>query len=356
MTNTTIIIPTYNEAENIPLLAQELREKVDGQCNILIVDDSPTPETVSAANNEGWNTIWRSRGYKVIKGLSPAVIDGIKASQDVENIIVMDADLQHPPRTAAMILNLLKFKYDFVVASRYKTGGRIDSKWGLKRRLISKVANWLAMPLMKFKVKDMMSGFFGFRLSGLPNLDNIKPQGYKIGMELLVKGNWENIVEVPYTFGTRQKGESKLSSKQIWEYLWQLTRLYFDKFRFLRFGIVGLSGVVINLFLLWLFTDVFGYHYMVGGVIGFFASVTNNYIWNYLWTFDNKNTELLTGWFKYLGMTIVTSFVYIGALLLITDLAGLWYILSALIAILLTFIGRYIIADELIWKNEILET
>lgn len=351
MNNSIIIIPTYNEAENIPLLADKLRQSVDGTCDVLIMDDSPNTYTIAAAHQQGWEACWRTWCNRE-KGLSPAVIDGIKmaVNEGKEQIIVMDADLQHPPRTVAFILRALK-DYDFVVASRYVAGAGIR-EWSFKRRVISKVANWLAMPLMEFKVHDMMSGFFGFRVEKLPELDSLKPKGYKIGTELLVKGNWSNVLEIPYTFGTREAGESKLSSTQIAEYLKQLVNLYLYKFRFLKFGLVGLSGIFVNLILLWFFVDVVSLHYLTSASLAFLASVTNNYAWNYKWTFRDKIAGLFSGWFKYLIMGVATWVVYLGALAFMYEVLGFWYILAAIIAILITFAIRYVIANSYIWKEK----
>lgn len=350
MLNTLIIIPTYNEAENIPVLAEHLKASVDGSCDILIMDDSPSSETIMEAEKQNWRYVWRTHNASE-KGLSPSVVEGIARAkrEGYEQVIVMDADLQHPPRTARLIQATLNLGYDFVVASRYVAGGGTRG-WSFKRRIISKAANLIAMPLMLFKIHDMMSGFFGFKVSGLPELSTVQAKGYKICTELMVKGDWENIKEIPYTFGNREKGESKLSGSVIGQFIEQLIRLYLYKFRMLKFTLVGLSGVAVNLGMLVLLAEILSMNYLTAASIAFVASVTNNYTWNYLWTFRDKKTGQYSGWLKYLIMAGVTYIAYIGAMAIFTEWLGIWYILSASVAIVLTFLMRYTIASNYIWK------
>lgn len=355
--NITVIIPTYNEALNIPELVRRIRAHTNGNTQILIVDDSPNEDTREAALDNQCLVNWLP-GVK--RGLSRAVIDGIKIAQENLNsdaVIIMDADLQHPPEAIPLITEALKDN-DFVIASRYIKNGGIED-WGLKRRLISKVANYLATPLSFFKVKDAMSGFAGFKLKGLPKLSTLKPQGYKIVLELLARGKWERVKEVPYTFGVRGKGESKLNRGHFTAYLKQLKSLYLHKFRGIKFVTVGGSGILVNLSLLYVFKEYVGVSLLFAAVIAAIGGISNNYLWNYLWTFKDMrikerlpiNTKI-AGWMEYLLMAGTTTSMQIGILLLLVNIFGFWYIPTAFVATLIVFIVNYLVASRWIWKKE----
>ena len=157
-------------------------------------------------------------------GLASAVMDGINlAKADV--VAVMDADLQHPPELLSVLFSKIIEGHDLVVASRYVKGGGIEG-WGLGRRLISKGATWLARLLVPEaeKVKDVMSGFFMLRKNVVNNM-KISSRGYKILLEILAKGKYSSVTEVPYTFKHRIRGESKLKFNEIIFYLHLLFKL-----------------------------------------------------------------------------------------------------------------------------------
>jgi len=215
----TIIVPTYNEAENIGELIARL--KAVCTCSILVVDDSRDKgATANAAYKAGSQVMQRTNK----RGLSSAVIDGLRLlGDDLDKVVVMDADLQHPPEMVPKLFEALD-AYDFVVASRYIKGGGCK-EWDFDRKVISRVANLLARPLAP-KVHDLVSGFFGFRRRGLPDLNLVNDSGFKIMLELLVRGNWKNVVEIPFAFQPRLRGDTKMKSTQVKEYALQLVKLY----------------------------------------------------------------------------------------------------------------------------------
>jgi len=214
----TVIVPTYNEAENVGELVTRLKAVCD--CNILVVDDSKDKNaTASAAYKAGAQVMQRGR-----RGLSSAVIDGLRfLSSDIDKVVVMDADLQHPPEEVPKLFEALD-SHDFVVASRYVAGGGCNG-WDFDRLVISRFANLIARPLAP-KVHDLVSGFFGFRQEGLPNLALVNTKGFKIMLELLVRGNWKSITEVPFIFQPRLRGDTKMKFSQIRDYALQLGGLY----------------------------------------------------------------------------------------------------------------------------------
>jgi len=339
--STIVIVPTFNEKENIVELKRRLPKDVD----VLVVDDSPNEETANEARGVGFQ-VFRRNGEK---GLSSAVIDGIQASGS-EKVIVMDADLQHPPELIPRLLEELE-KHDFVVASRYVDGGGC-AEWDLDRKIISRVANLAARPLTP--VKDAVSGFFGFRRDRLPELKSVNDRGFKIMLELLVKGSWTSVIEIPYTFGVRKRGETKLGLRQITDYLLQLVSLYLFKFRILRFGIIGLSGVVVHLPILYALTEFVGLLYLWSAIISIICASTSNYFLNHLWTFSGQRSAAhnhFLGWGKYQLMSGITDGLYLGTLALLVELGGIYYMLSAGLAMIIVFVAKYLVAKLWIWRR-----
>jgi len=215
----TVIVPTYNEAESIGELVARLKAVCD--CLILVVDDSNDKNaTATTAYKAGAQVVQRANK----RGLSSAVICGLRLlNSNTDKVVVMDADLQHPPEDVPILFYFLE-SFDFVVASRYVEGGGCK-EWDLNRKVISRVANLLAWPLAP-RVHDLVSGFFGFRREGLPDLSLVNDRGFKIMLELLVRGNWKSVVEVPYIFQPRLKGETKMRKEQVRDYVLQLVKLY----------------------------------------------------------------------------------------------------------------------------------
>lgn len=348
---TTIVVPTYNEAENIPELSRRIRQSLGGvDYDVLVMDDSSGRYTVDAAIEAGCQASWRTSN----RGLSPAVLEGIDAAREHSDcIIVMDADLQHPPEALPRILRALE-EHDFVIASRYVTAGSCG-KWGLRRKLVSRVANLLAAPLTMFKVKDLSSGFFGFQTASLGDLTDVRARGFKVMLELLIKNPWNSIKEVPYTFEARTRGESKLGRAQVFTYLRQLIDLYLYRFRWIRFGLVGLVGAVIGYPILYTLTEFAGLHYLVAAVCSIVVAATSNYYLNNRWTFREKRRRGLRsyvrGWFNYQTMSVVGDGAYLGLLAAFTELVGLWYMLSAIVALFMVFALKFAFANRFIWRT-----
>ncbi len=159
-----------------------------------------------------------------LHGLSGAVLDGIAASSG-STIVVMDADLQHPPERITALLDALDQGADFALGSRYIAGGSTDGQWTLFRKINSWVATVLARPFAG-PVLDPMSGFFSLRRETFNHAQRLTPLGYKIALELMCKCRVNRVQEVPIHFGLRIRGESKLNLKQQFRYLEHLSRLY----------------------------------------------------------------------------------------------------------------------------------
>jgi dolichol-phosphate mannosyltransferase len=222
----SIIVPALNEAENLPTLVAKLAEAMGNRSyEVIVVDDASrdrTPQTCEElAKTYPLRLIVRDRPQH---GLSGAVLHGIAEARG-QTIVVMDADLQHPPDRVPALLEALDNGADFALGSRYVPGGSTDDHWTFFRRINSEVATLLARPFAG-PVLDPMSGFFALRKSTFDRAERLTPLGYKIALELMCKCRVKSVREVPIHFGLRTSGKSKLNLKQQFRYLEHLSRLY----------------------------------------------------------------------------------------------------------------------------------
>ena len=228
----SIIIPTYREADNIPRLTPELVKAMatrDWEWEVIFVDDnSPdqTPQILADVARKYPQVRYVVRTQD--RGLSSAVLAGFELAR-FDYLLVMDADLSHPPESVPSLIEpLLENQADFVIGSRYVAGGRTED-WGPLRWLNSFVATVLSRPFVG-PVKDSMAGFFALRRDTLLAGDELNPIGYKIGLELMVKCQVKKPVETPIVFRNRVAGESKLTMREQFRYLEHLSRLYDYRF------------------------------------------------------------------------------------------------------------------------------
>ena len=227
MPQISLIIPTINEAENLPPLLARIAEALRGRdWEAIIVDDASTDGTpaVCQSLSKDFPIKLLTRIYPS-NGLSGAVLHGMAEAKGAF-WVVMDADLQHPPESIGALLEPLeKNDADFAIGSRYIEGGSMEERFGLPRRLLSRFATFLAKPFSG-GVRDPMSGFFALRRETYLRGKRLTPIGYKIGLELMCKCQVKSVREVPIHFGARTRGESKLSVKEQYRYLAHLSRLY----------------------------------------------------------------------------------------------------------------------------------
>jgi len=308
----TVIVPTYNEKENmghlLPALAGPLRQE-GIPFEVLVMDDSAPDGT----GGEVWRLskdIPEARAIVRTKdrGLSPSVIDGFyEAKGDV--LLVMDADLSHPVEAVPKLYRaIVDGGSDVAVGSRHAKGGSIED-WPFMRKFISWGASLMARPLTS--CSDPMSGFFAVRRSVVEGAP-LRAKGYKILLEVLVKGNYSKVSEVPITFRDRAKGESKLGSKVIINYLQHLVMLYLHRGSAppIKFLFVGGTGFLLDLGLLTLLLGLVGdstTEYIVFQSISFAAAASWNFIWNRYWTFNASKGRALR---QYLRFFIVAVFAF----------------------------------------------
>lgn len=350
----SVIIPTYNERDNLEELFERISNsmsKAGYEFEIVIVDDDSPDRTWERAMELG-----ERYPVKVIrrtdeKGLSSAVIRGFKeASGDV--LVVMDADLQHPPEKIPELVEAIENGADIAVASRYIPGGAVKN-WYWYRKLISKGAimiGRLALPRIR-NVKDPVSGFFALKREVVEGTE-LNPIGFKILMEILIKGRYSKVVEVPFTFGLRKAGESKLSGKTMVKYLkhvYRLMRWEGELDRIIKFSIVGASGIVVNEGFLWFFVSELGMSKYIANIPATELAILNNFTWNDLWTF--RDLRRYPFWRRLFSFHVAALMGAIVQWLVYAPLVymGMHYLLANLFGIGVSFVVRFLFNRNVTW-------
>ncbi|KOU40970.1 dolichol-phosphate mannosyltransferase [Streptomyces sp. WM6373] len=281
----TLIIPTFNEAGNIAELLRRLGRALPGDlpCEVLFVDDSTddTPAVIEKAAADHAFPVSVLHRETPEGGLGGAVVAGI-ARADTDWIVVMDADLQHPPHLVPELVGEgERTGADLVVASRYTSGGSRAGLAGSYRVAVSRGATWLTrglFPRALRGISDPMSGFFAMRRSTV-TAHALQPLGYKILLELAVRCRPARVAEVPFVFQERFAGESKSTAREGMRFLAHLASLRSAAplARMIGFGLIGLTGFVPNLAALWLLTGA-GMHYLPAEIVANQAGV----LWNFV--------------------------------------------------------------------------
>ncbi|MGA3161559.1 MAG: polyprenol monophosphomannose synthase [Terracidiphilus sp.] len=234
-----LVIPTLREAENIGGLLNHVRtvlDLVEMDYEILVVDDDSrdgTEEIVSAIAQKDPRV--RLLVRKGERGLSGAVLYGWRQT-DAAILGVMDADLQHPPELLPALIAAIFAGHDLAIGSRYTAGGELGA-WNPIRKLLSTTAVWATWPIQRSGIRahDPMTGFFLVRRKCIDGIA-FRPSGFKLLLEILVRGRLRSVAEVPLAFGSRNRGASKANFKVGWDYAKLLGRLYWERFGFGRKG------------------------------------------------------------------------------------------------------------------------
>jgi dolichol-phosphate mannosyltransferase len=234
-----LVIPTLREAENIRGLLGHIRSVLDPvgiDYEIVVVDDDSrdgTEEIVSAIAADDPRV--RLLVRKGERGLSGAVLYGWRHT-DAAILGVMDADLQHPPELLPALIAAILAGNDLAIGSRYTEGGQLG-KWNPVRKFLSAAAVWVTWPIQRagIRAKDPMTGFFMVRRECLDQIE-FQPTGFKLLLEVLVRGRIRSVAEVPFAFGSRYRGASKANFKVGWDYAKLLARLYASRFSLRRRG------------------------------------------------------------------------------------------------------------------------
>lgn len=271
-------------------------------------------------------------------------------------IAVMDADLQHPPEVLTNMYSAIQKGNDMVIASRYMPGGSAQ-EFTFFRKLVSKVATFIAhLMIQETKVlTDPLSGFFIFRRE-IIDQDLISSSGYKILLEILVKGSGTKLVEVPYSFSPRQKGKSKLGIMENLNYL----RLVFSLsgYRPLKFVSVGLSGVLVNEGILYLLLYSGLFHGAItlpifAAIPSIEISILTNFVVNNFWTFGNRRSgHLLTKAARYNAFAGIGGVINYVAFVLLAYGIPFNYLALNLLGIAFGVFANYIFSELFVWPKE----
>jgi len=368
MYDLTVIIPTFKEEANIRNIIAEVdtvfkNNSLNGE--ILVVDDNSPDNTIAIVSElkktqTNLSLLVRTSDH----GLSQSVADGfLYSSSDV--FVVIDADMSHPPALIPKMYEEIRAGSDVVIGSRYMEGGGIK-KWPLKRRLISLGATFLGRLLFP-DITDPVSGFFAIRKDVVAQA-RLKPRGYKILLEVLGKGTWNHDKEIPFEFSDREIGSSKLKIKTIIEYAKQVLDITLYSFahhqsaawrewkKVFKFGIVGLSGIVVNLTILYLLVEYAYINKDLASPIAIEISILNNFVWNDLWTFrSDENRKYSSRWHRLAAFNVVSAggaVINYGIFLLLTAGFGVFYLLAQFIGILLGFIWNFMVNRRFTWTRK----
>jgi dolichol-phosphate mannosyltransferase len=395
----SIVIPTYNESENILSLISEIEKNLPTShfTEIIIVDDNSPDGTgklvenyiseqdVNAEKEHSPNT--KNCRVKIVhrtakNGLIPAILDGVKQSCGT-NVLIMDADFSHPPEIIPKMMRELKMNPNsIVIGSRFIEGGKVVG-WPQRRKILSRGASTLArLGLNVKRVKDPMSGFFALPRELIQNI-SIDTKGYKILLEILVKNKEIPIKEIPYTFTDRQSGKSKMNYNVIMNYaeaIWQLymygqksgevtiseqvnkkSVLFISKVS--RYYTVGISGLIINYVVSFLLANdvansirlLSNIWYLEASIIGAAISTTSNFFLNKYWTFEDRRFDVAPTVRQYL------SFVSISAIGLIMQISLLYYMvensmpyrISLIVAIAVATTINFILNKKFTFKEKV---
>ena len=354
----SIIVPTFREADNIAPLAERIDAALSGtgiEWELLLVDDDSNDGSEAVAAELARHLPVRMvTRREAPRDLSLAVIEGIRLSR-FDRLVVMDADLSHPPERIVDLLAALDGDCDIVIGSRYTSGGVVDRSWSLYRVLNSRLATWLARPLVK--CSDPMAGFFATRRSRLPELRTLRPMGYKIALELMVRGHLR-VREVPIDFRDRSIGFSKMNWRQQIRFLRHLSRLYNYKFgslaRIPLFSVVGASGLIVDL-AFYLGLQWAGVEHRLARFLSFWPAVSWNWALNRGLTFSERARQPRVGqWARFMASSLIGLGVNVGSYALLTSYVELFdrhRLLAFFCGVGLGSLVNFVVADLYVYRR-----
>ncbi|MGD8863710.1 MAG: glycosyltransferase family 2 protein, partial [Myxococcales bacterium] len=346
----SVVLPTYNESESLPVIVPRIVETLrdaglDGE--VIVVDDDSPDGTAEVAHGLAERYPVRVIHRTEDRGLAKAVIAGFAASE-AEVCVVMDADGSHPVSALPGMVEMIRGdRADIVVGSRNVEGGG-SRNWPLFSQLKSRFAAALTFGLTS--MTDPTTGFMAIRRDRVAGLD-LDPVGWKIVLETVVKASPARVAEVPIVFEDREYGESKQSLGVFLEYLEHLAKLYAFRYpslvEFLKFCIVGVAGLTVDLTTVVALKESMGLDTRVCAAFGFTVAVSSNYLLNRLWTFRRaRELPWLWSYLTYVGANLLglsVRMVTVHLLMVLTTLdRGYGYVLSNAAGIALATIFNFL--------------
>ena len=372
-TDLTVVVPTRNEAGNIDMLVERLDAAFSAAgiepsaAEILFVDDSDdkTPDRVldvAARARHRVRLLHRAPGERS-GGLGSAVLAGFRAA-GTRWAVVMDGDLQHPPELVPELVRAgCERGSDVVVASRYRDAGDAGGLGGTTRHAVSRASTTLTKLMFPSRMRactDPMSGMFAIRLESI-DLESLRPNGFKILLEVLARSPKLQVSEIPFQFGERHSGESKASLREGALFARRLLGLraatvlgrHTDRVaRIVGFGAVGATGIAVNTLALWLLVDVLGLPLLWGAALATQAST----LWNFVLT-DRlifRGTKSLGTIARLLGFALVNNAALLLRLPLLhwlTSDVGVNYLLANAATLLAAFAVRFVLSDRYLFNR-----
>ncbi len=357
-TTLSVIVPTRNEAGNVARLVAGLEAALAGvAAEIIFVDDSDdeTPAVIQALDSTMAITLIARPPERRANGLGGAVIEGFRAAQSPW-LCVMDADLQHPPAmVAAMLQKAEDDAADLVIGSRLISGGDMHGL-SKRRNIVSHVLAWttkLAFPMRLRQISDPLTGLFLIR-NGAVNWETLQPDGFKILLEIVVRSPKMRIVELPFSFGERHDGRSKASAYEVVRLLRHYAKLRYSADSYLiRFLLIGLVGLLNHTALLFLFTQLFGWHPLLAFVVASETTILGNWFPVEWWAFDDRRLVNDPRWrfVRYWGLNNALMLVSTALLWLLTAPLSNDLLPASLSAICAMTIFRWLVSDLRIWTR-----
>jgi dolichol-phosphate mannosyltransferase len=333
-----VVVPTFNERDNVAPLIQRLRTTLRGvDWQVIFVDDNSPDGTAEAvkemAASDGRISCLRRVGRR---GLAGAVLEGALATA-APFVAVIDADLQHDETLLPEMLNSLKAdEADLAIGSRFLVAAGVDKGLSRVRQAGSQVANWLARRVLRAEVSDPVSGFFVIRRE---LIDGVAPQltshGFKVLFDIIAsQPTPPRIKEFPYEFAERHTGDSKMDGRIVIEYLGLiLTKMTGNLLppRFLMFGLVGVSGLVVHMAMLYS-GRALGLEFMISQVLAATTAMTSNFLINNTVTYRDRRLRgmrLLTGYLRFCGLCAVGLIANVAVANLVHEHTPLWWLAGA---------------------------
>lgn len=354
----SIIVPTYNERDNIGELSNRIAKELPSvNWELIFVDDNSPDGTAIIAQQLG-RIDPRVRCIRRVgrRGLASACIEGMLSS-NARFFIVMDADFQHDPSSLPGMYNLLlSNSADLVIASRYMAGGTV-SDWDERRKTMSRLATRLAKIICSRPVSDPMSGFFGLKREVMDAcLMELSTIGFKILLDIIASsGKHIRISEVPLQFSSRAKGQSKLNFNVMWEYILLILDKLFGKYipvRFMAFATVGVIGIFVHMVVLALFFKGIGLQFAMSQAIATGVAIIFNYTLNNILTYAGhtlKGISWIKGLFSFSLICGIGAIANVGAANYLFSNNFQWA-LAAVAGIVLSAVWNYAVTAQYTWS------
>jgi dolichol-phosphate mannosyltransferase len=354
----SVVVPTFKERDNIPLLVEKLARTLDGvDWEVMFIDDNSPDGTAAVARQLG-EADSRVRCIRRIgrRGLAGACIEGMLASQ-ARFVAVMDADLQHDETLlVGMLAKLRGDQFDIAVASRFADGGSAAGLSSGSREQASRVSNAMARRLLGVTLSDPMSGFFMIRRDRFEALaPQLSSQGFKILLDIVATARGTlRIAELPFVFAQRQHGESKLDTRVALDFAaLVLAKLTNDmvSFRFLLFCMVGLTGIAVHMTVLQLSRG----HLSFGAaqIAATVAAISWNFVLNNMFTYRDQwlsGVQFVTGLIRFQLICAVGALSNVGIAAWIYDHDPNWWI-AGLGGALMGAVWNYVVSAAFVWRQ-----